>query len=83
MCFRYNHFKLKNFKNQEKKNMIIVPVKEGENIERALKRFKRKFERTGVVKELRQRKAFIKPSVERRKKKQHAVYVQQMQVDEE
>ena len=63
--------------------MIIVPVKEGENIERALKRFKRKFERTGVVKELRKRQAFIKPSVERRKRKQHAVYVQQMQDDEE
>ncbi|NLZ95814.1 MAG: 30S ribosomal protein S21 [Bacteroidales bacterium] len=63
--------------------MIKVPVKEGENIERALKRFKRKFERTGVVKELRKRQAFIKPSVERRKNKQHAVYVQQMQDDEE
>lgn len=32
--------------------MIIVPVKDGENIERALKKFKRKFEKTGVVKEL-------------------------------
>ena len=63
--------------------MIIVPVKEGENIERALKRFKRKFERTGVVKELRNRKAFIKPSVESRKKRQHAGYVQQMQDNEE
>ena len=29
--------------------MIVVPVKEGENIERALKKFKRKFEKTGVV----------------------------------
>ena len=63
--------------------MIIVPLKEGENIERALKRFKRKFERTGVVKELRKRQAFIKPSVDRRKKRQHAVYVQQMQEDED
>ncbi len=63
--------------------MIIVPLKEGENIERALKRFKRKFERTGVVKELRKRQAFIKPSVDRRKKKQHAVYVQQMQENED
>ncbi|MDD2474360.1 MAG: 30S ribosomal protein S21 [Dysgonamonadaceae bacterium] len=63
--------------------MIIVPLKEGENIERALKKFKRKFERTGVVKELRRRQAFIKPSVERRKKKQHAVYVQQLQEDED
>lgn len=62
--------------------MIIVPLKEGENIERALKRFKRKFERTGVVKELRKRQAFIKPSVERRKRKQHAVYVQQLQEEE-
>ena len=33
--------------------MIIVPVKDGENIERALKKFKRKFEKTGVIKELR------------------------------
>ena len=62
--------------------MIIVPLKEGENIERALKKFKRKFERTGVVKELRKRQAFIKPSVDRRKKKQHAVYVQQLQEEE-
>ena len=38
--------------------MIVVPVKEGENIERALKKFKRKFEKTGVVKELRRRQCF-------------------------
>ena len=41
--------------------MIIVPVKEGENIEKALKKFKRKFEKTGVVKELRRRQQFDKP----------------------
>ena len=46
--------------------MIIVPIKEGENIERALKKFKRKFEKTGVVKELRSRQAFQKPSERRR-----------------
>ena len=63
--------------------MIIVPVKEGENIERALKKFKRKYEKTGVVKELRRRQAFIKPSVKNRKQKQHAVYVQKMQEEEE
>ena len=38
--------------------MIIMPVKEGENIERALKKFKRKYERTGVLKELRRRQYF-------------------------
>ena len=63
--------------------MIIVPIKEGENIERALKKFKRKYEKTGVVKELRSRQAFTKPSVEKRKKKQHAVYVQQLHQNEE
>ncbi len=59
--------------------MIVIPVKEGENIERALKRFKRKFEKTGVVKELRSRQEFVKPSVVRRKQVQKAAYVEQMQ----
>lgn len=63
--------------------MIIVPLKEGENIERALKKFKRKCEKTGVVKELRRRQAFEKPSVENRKKKLHAIYVEKMhRIDE-
>ena len=56
--------------------MIVVPVKEGENIEKALKKFKRKFEKTGVVKELRARQQFDKPSVINRLKKERAVYVQ-------
>lgn len=63
--------------------MIIVPVKEGENIEKALKKFKRKFERTGIVKELRSRQAFEKPSVTNRKKMMKAVYVQQLRATEE
>ncbi len=58
--------------------MIIVPAKEGENIERALKKFKRKFERTGVIKELRARQQYDKPSVLKRLAKEHAVYVQQL-----
>ena len=63
--------------------MIIVQVKEGENIERALKKFKRKFEKTGVVKDLRSRQAFEKPSVTNRKKMMKAVYVQQLRRNEE
>ncbi|MGM9827884.1 MAG: 30S ribosomal protein S21 [Muribaculaceae bacterium] len=63
--------------------MIIVQVKEGENIERALKKFKRKFEKTGVTKELRSRQAFQKPSVLNRKKMMKAVYVQQLRAVEE
>lgn len=63
--------------------MIVVPLKEGESIERALKKFKRKFEKTGVVKELRRRQAFSKPSVEKRKERIRAIYVQQLQQAEE
>ena len=63
--------------------MIVVPVKEGENIERALKKFKRKFEKTGVVKELRRRQQFNKPSVLKRLQMEHAVYVQKLHQEEE
>ena len=71
-----------NLKNNYNK-MIIVQVKEGENIERALKKFKRKFEKTGIVKELRSRQAFQKPSVTNRKKMMKAVYVQKLRSVEE
>ena len=63
--------------------MIIMPVKEGENIERALKKFKRKYERTGVLKELRARQYFAKPSVTKRIQMQHAVYVNKLRQEEE
>lgn len=63
--------------------MIIVPLKEGENIERALKKFKRKFEKTGVVKELRDRQAFTKPSIRNRTQKLKAIYKQTLQQADE
>ncbi|MDR0737844.1 MAG: 30S ribosomal protein S21 [Prevotellaceae bacterium] len=63
--------------------MIIVPVKEGENIERALKKFKRKFEKTGVIRELRSRKTFVKKSTLRREEIKKAVYRQHLQLEEE
>ena len=59
--------------------MIVVPVKEGENVENSLNRFKRLFEKTGIVKELRRRQQFDKPSVTKRLKKERAVYVQKLQ----
>ena len=46
--------------------MIIIPVKEGEAIDRALKRFKRKFDKVGTLREIRSRKNFIKKSTRRR-----------------
>lgn len=63
--------------------MIIVPVKEGENIERALKKFKKKFERTGTVRELRARQHFTKPSVVKREQIQKAIYIQNMNRENE
>ena len=54
--------------------MIIVPIKENEPIEKALKKFKKKFEKTGVVKALRSRAAFEKPSITRRTTVKKAVY---------
>lgn len=63
--------------------MLIVPVKEGETIEKALKKFKKKFEKTGVVKELRERSKFTKPSVVYREGKKKAIYKQKLQATEE
>jgi small subunit ribosomal protein S21 len=63
--------------------MIIIPVKEGESIDRALKKYKRKFEKTGVVKELRVRQKFTKPSVIQREQRLKAIYIQQLRRQEE
>ncbi len=63
----------------EADTMIVVKVKENESIERALKRFKKKFERTGVLRELRARNFYTKPSVARRKAKEKAAYRQMME----
>ena len=62
--------------------MLIIPVKEGENIHRALKRFKRKFDKTGVMRQLRTRQQFTKRSVERRKEIQKAEYIQNLRDQE-
>ena len=63
--------------------MIVVQVKEGENIERALKKFKRKSEKNGGVKELRSRQQYDKTSVRTRLKMEHAIYVQKLRREEE
>ena len=56
--------------------MLIVEVKDGESIDRALRRYKRKFQKTGIVRELRRRQQFTKPSVERRNEVLKAQYKQ-------
>ncbi|MEM9324051.1 MAG: 30S ribosomal protein S21 [Bacteroidota bacterium] len=59
--------------------MIVINVKENESIDKALKRFKKKFEKTGVLKELRSRTSYTKPSVKRRHEIIRAAYRQKMQ----
>lgn len=56
--------------------MIIINIKENESIDKALKRFKKKFEKTGVLRELRSRQAYEKRSVTRRGVVKRAVYKQ-------
>lgn len=58
--------------------MLIIPIKEGENIERGLKRFKRKFDKTGTKRSLYSRKQYTKPSISRRAQLQKAEYVQHL-----
>ncbi len=63
--------------------MLIIPIKDGENIDRALKRFKRKFDKTGVMRQLRNRQAFTKPSVAKRAEVQKAQYIQRLRESED
>ena len=63
--------------------MLIIPIKDGENIDRALKRFKRKFDRTGTMRQLRARQAFMKPSVKKRAQMQKAQYIQNLRDQED
>ena len=62
--------------------MLIIPIKDGENIDRALKRFKRKFDKTGAMRQLRSRKQFVKTSVKHRQKIQKAEYIQRLRDSE-
>jgi small subunit ribosomal protein S21 len=62
--------------------MLVVNIKENESIDKALKRFKKKFEKTGVLKELRARTAFEKPSVRRRNEIIRAAYRERMKAQE-
>ena len=59
--------------------MIIINIKENESIDKALKRFKKKFDKTGAVRELRARQAFTKPSVKRREQVIKAAYKKKLQ----
>ncbi len=58
--------------------MLIIDSKDCENIDKALKKYKKKFEKSRVLLQLRERQAFIKPSIRRRTQVLKAVYKQQL-----
>lgn len=58
--------------------MLRIEIKEGENIERALKRYKRKHRNVKVMQNLRENQFFTKPSVKRRREIQKAEYIQNL-----
>lgn len=60
--------------NKSNHDMLIIDVKDNESIDKALKKYKRKFERAGILKELRNRKHFTKKSVTRRAELLKAAY---------
>lgn len=63
--------------------MLIVKISNGENIERALKKFKTKFTNTKVIKQLKEKQEYEKPSEKKRKENQKAKYVQKLKNDNE
>jgi small subunit ribosomal protein S21 len=63
--------------------MLITEIKNGESIDQALKRFKRKFQQTQTLKELRNRRDFTKPSIVKRAERLKAIYLEQKKRREE
>ena len=57
--------------------MIIINVKDEESIDRALRRYKKKHRDVGIMKEMRRRREFTKPSVKRRNEILNAAYRQE------
>jgi small subunit ribosomal protein S21 len=62
--------------------MLIIPVKEGENIDRAIKRYKRKTRNTKLLINLKENKHYTKKSVKRRRQLEKASYKQELQTQE-
>jgi small subunit ribosomal protein S21 len=66
-----NYYKNRSF-------MLIIDSKDCENIDKALKKYKKKFEKAKVLIQLRNRQSFTKPSIKRRGEVLKAVYKQQL-----
>jgi len=62
--------------------MLIINVKDSESIDRALKRYKRKHRKVGMLRKIRNRKHYTKPSDERRNEVLKAIYKRQKAEEE-
>jgi small subunit ribosomal protein S21 len=63
--------------------MLIIDTRESESLDKALKKYKKKFEKAGTLKELRNRQSFTKKSVVQRTKVKKAVYKNLLTLKEE
>ncbi|MBK9732306.1 MAG: 30S ribosomal protein S21 [Chitinophagaceae bacterium] len=54
--------------------MLIIDTRDSESLDKALKKYKKKFEKAGILKQLKSRQSFTKPSVRRRGEILKAVY---------
>ncbi|CAM1342515.1 30S ribosomal protein S21 [Tenacibaculum aestuarii] len=63
--------------------MLIIPAKEGENIDRGIKRYKRKYRNTKVLQEIRERKEYTKPSASKREQLKKAQYKERFLLEQE
>jgi small subunit ribosomal protein S21 len=70
-------FGIKNYRGGIK-IMLIIDSKDCENIDKALKKYKKKFEKAKVLLQLRERQSYTKPSVQRRNQVLKAVYKQKI-----
>lgn len=64
--------------SKEVYNMLIIDSKDCENIDKALKKYKKKFEKAKILLQLRERQSFTKPSVRRRGEVLKAIYKQKV-----
>lgn len=69
------------YNHQQIAYMLIIDTRESDTIDKALKKYKKKYEKAGILRQLRRRKAFTKPSVNRRAEILKAVYRNQMQIE--
>lgn len=66
-----------------KSSMIVIQVKKGESIDRALKRYKYKVVKTKQIEQLREKQQFVKKSVRKREQKQKAIYKQSLNLNDD